>query len=104
MAATAAIHASSGWGMKAASCVDSRLRGNDDWGLAPERDAPADPRSSALPCRGGLFSRGPQGCLIDRLRVHIGAIEHGESRVTPLERKEEIGPSEQNDLGALLPA
>ena len=42
--------------------------------------------------------------LVDRLHVHIGAIEHGEGGIVPLEREEEVGAAEQNDLGALLPA
>ena len=45
----------------------------------------------------------PQRGLVDRLHVHIGAIEHRKAGIAPLEREEEIGPTEQNDLGALLP-
>jgi hypothetical protein len=36
--------------------------------------------------------------------VHIGAIEHAEASIAPLEREEEVGPAEQNDLGSLLSA
>ena len=36
--------------------------------------------------------------------MHVGAIEHREAGIAPLECEEEVGPAEQNDLGALLPA
>ena len=49
-------------------------------------------------------SRCPQRRLVNRLHMHVGAIEHGEARIAPLEREEEIGPAQQNDLGALLSA
>jgi hypothetical protein len=49
-------------------------------------------------------SRCWQRCLVDRRHVHIGAIEHGEAGIPSLEREEEVGPAEQNDLGALLSA
>ena len=45
----------------------------------------------------------PPRCPVDRLHVHISAIEHGEAGIAPLECEEEVGPAEQNDLGALLP-
>ena len=70
------------------------------------------PKSSSATCLdrahpfGGVrhISRCPQRRLVDRLHVHIGAIEHRETGVVPLEREEEIGAAEQNDLGALLSA
>ena len=49
-------------------------------------------------------SRYPQRRLVNRLHVHVGAIEHREAGIAVLEREEEIGPAEQNDLGALLSA
>ena len=49
-------------------------------------------------------SRCPQRHLVHSLHVHIGAIEHGEAGIAPLEREEKIRAAEQNDLGALLPA
>ena len=53
-------------------------------------------------------ARQPSGCLqrrpVDRLHVYVGAIECGKAGIAPLECEEEIRPTEQNDLCAVIPA